>query len=69
MKTMIFDMLQLLDNYKHPKEDLMQTYITQRLDKSYSLYEQELAHSILYLENKHEKSIIKRLKSIDEKHS
>ena len=56
-------MLSDLSTYKErDKHELLQTYVIERLDKSYNLYNKELQHSLLYLASKHEKSLIKRMK-------
>ena len=65
MKQKLLNMLSLLQEYRRSKEDLMHVYITERLDKSYALYTKELDYSMNYLKCKHEKSILKRLKKLD----
>ena len=65
MKQKLLNMLSLLQQYKRPKEQLIQLYITERLDKSYALYMKEIDYSMNYLKSKHEKSILKRLKKLD----
>ena len=67
MKQKLFYMLNDLKEYKQDKSTLMQTYVSERLDKSFAVYEEELQKSILFLKRKHEKSLIKRIKKLDDK--
>lgn len=67
MKQKLFFMLQDLQNYKRDKQTLMPKYIEERLNKSFSVYDKELQQSIQFLTQKHEKSIIKRMKKLDGK--
>ena len=63
MKTHLLSMLDLLSQYKHDRSTLMQTYIIERLELSYNTYDKELQQSIDFLTTKHEKSLVKRMKS------
>lgn len=65
MKEQLFHMLDVLNNYKRDKCTLMQTYVSDRLDKSFNEYDKELQQSVQFLTHKHEKSLIKRMKTID----
>lgn len=56
-------MLNELSKYKNDKTFLMNNYILERLNKSYNQYNKELQQSLDYLTTKHEKSILKRIKS------
>ena len=67
MKTMLLNMLDTLSYYKHDKPVLMEKYISERLDKSFNQYDKELQQSIQFLTRKHEKSLIKRMKKLDDK--
>lgn len=63
MKDTLFRMLNNLQQYKRDKNTLMQYYVTERLDKSFNQYDKELQQSLLFLTRKHEKSLIKRMKT------
>ena len=63
MKDTLFRMLSNLQQYKRDKNTLMQYYVTERLDKSFNLYDKELQQSLQFLTRKHEKSLIKRMKT------
>lgn len=67
MKNRLLDMINVLEQYKHNKEDIMFTYVSERLEKSFNEYDKELKQSVQYLTLKHEKSLIKRMKKIDDK--
>ena len=69
MINLLKSMLNELSEYKRDKQTLMSQYVSDRLDKSFSQYDKELQHSIEYLTNKHEKSLIKRMKKLDGKSS
>lgn len=69
MKKLLINMLAELSEYKRDKNELMAQYVSERLDKSFNQYDKELQHSIEYLTNKHEKSLIKRMKKLDVKPS
>lgn len=63
MKQVLFNMLTELQKYKRDKSTLMSQYVQERLDKSFNQYDKELQQSIQFLTRKHEKSLIKRMKS------
>lgn len=63
MKDILFRMLSNLQQYKRDKNTLMQYYVTERLDKSFNQYDKELQQSLQFLTRKHEKSLIKRMKT------
>lgn len=63
MKDRLFRMLDDLKQYKRDKNTLMQQYVIYRLDKSFNQYDQELQQSLQFLTRKHEKSLIKRMKT------
>jgi hypothetical protein len=63
MKDTLFRMLNNLQNYKRDKNTLMQHYVTERLDESFNQYDKELQQSLQFLTRKHEKSLIKRMKT------
>ena len=63
MKDKLFYMLDKLQNYKRDKNNLMQQYVIERLDRSFNQYDHELQQSIQFLTRKHEKSLIKRMKT------
>lgn len=63
MKDRLFRMLDDLKQYKRDKNTLMQQYVMNRLDKSFNQYDQELQQSLQFLTRKHEKSLIKRMKT------
>ena len=65
MKRILYSMIEELQQYKRDKNDLMKQYVSERLDKSFSQYDKELQQSILYLTKKHEKSLVKRLKKLN----
>lgn len=67
MKQRLFYMLEELQNYKNDKTTLMPKYVAERLDKSFAVYDKELQQSIQFLTKKHEKSLIKRMKKLDDK--
>ena len=67
MKQRLTSMLEILQQYKRDKDTLMTQYITDRLDKSFALYDKELQQSIEFLTRKHEKSLVKRMKKLDDK--
>lgn len=69
MKNELMCMLEELQHYKRDKTDLMQFYIAERLNKSFDLYCKELQYSKMFLERKHEKSIIKRLNKLNDKYN
>lgn len=62
-------MLSELDSYRHSKQTLMKMYVSDRLEKSFNEYNKELQQSISYLTQKHEKSLIKRMRKINEESS
>ena len=62
MKQKLFHMLNTLQEYRRDKDTLMQQYVTERLDRSFSQYDKELQQSIQFLTRKHEKSLLKRMK-------
>lgn len=65
MKTVIHNMLNILQEYKSDSKDQMETLIQERLTKSFNEYDKELQQSILFLTRKHEKSLMKRLKKVE----
>lgn len=67
MRQRLLNMLELLNNYKRDKNELMPQYVTERLDKSFNQYDKELQQSIQFLTRKHEKSLIKRMKKLDDR--
>jgi N-formylglutamate amidohydrolase len=67
MKQTLFFMLHELQEYKRDRESLMSKYVAERLNKSFQTYDKELQQSIQFLTQKHEKSIIKRIKKLDDK--
>ena len=69
MKSLLTEMLTELQGYKRNPANLMQTYITERLNKSFDQYNKELQQSILFLTHRHEKSLLKRLNKLDKKHN
>lgn len=64
MKTLLIHMLSTLQEYRRDKTVLMQQYIVDRLDKSFSQYDKELQQSIQFLTKKHEKSLLKRMNKL-----
>lgn len=66
MMYTITNMIETLGNYKHDKTELMRFYIEARLTKSFNLYSKELQQSVLFLTRKHEKSLVKRMKKLDD---
>ena len=69
MIQIVTSMISELQEYKRTKQDLMQTYVTDRLDKSFNQYSKELQQSILFLKQRHEKSLLKRLNKLDKEHN
>lgn len=69
MKNILFVMLSDLQQYKRDKSELMPQYIVERLDKSFNQYDKQLQQSLQFLTRKHEKSLIKRMKKLDDKFS
>lgn len=67
MKHILLNMLSVLSNHKHDKQFLMTMYVSERLDKSFDVYNKEIQHSLEFLNRKHEKSIIKRLNKLNDK--
>lgn len=67
MKQRLFHMLTELSRYHRPRATCMSEYVQERLDKSFNTYEQELQQSLMFLSTKHEKSLIKRIKNLDDK--
>lgn len=67
MKQILFTMLEELQEFKRSKDDLLPMYVEERLNKSFSVYDKELQQSIQFLTRKHEKSIIKRIRKLDDK--
>ena len=67
MITRLNNMLETLAEYKHDKSTLMEKYVSERLTKSFNLYDKELQQSIEFLTRKHEKSLIKRMKKLNDK--
>lgn len=67
MITRLNNMLETLAEYKHDKCTLMEKYVSERLTKSFNLYDKELQQSIEFLTRKHEKSLIKRMKKLNDK--
>ena len=65
MKYELLSMLHELENYKHSKEELMALYVSERLSKSFDMYDKELRYSIDFLKQKHEKSLLKRINKLD----
>lgn len=63
MKHKLFHMLDTIQGYRRDKTALMQQYVTERLDKSFNQYDKELQQSLQFLTRKHEKSLIKRMKT------
>lgn len=63
MNDKLLHMLDTLQQYKRDKNTLMQQYVTERLDKSFNQYDKELQQSLQFLTRKHEKSLIKRMKT------
>ena len=63
MKKLLFNILNDLSNYKRDKSQLMKLYVSERLEKSFSTYDKELKQSVEFLTHKHEKSLIKRMKT------
>ena len=64
MKQVLLDNLKILQGYKHSKEELMLRYVSERLNKSYETYQKELSQGLSFLEQKHEKSLLKRLNKL-----
>ena len=54
-------MIQMLQCYKRDREQLMQQYVAERLNKSYNQYSKELQQTLDFLTRKHEKSLLKRM--------
>lgn len=69
MKNTLYSMLNDLQKYKRDKQTLMPEYVATRLDKSFNQYDKELQQSLQFLTRKHEKSLIKRLKKLNDKSS
>ena len=67
MKQRIMNMLSQLQEYKRDKTMLMEIYVSERLDKSFAVYDQQLTQSIDFLTKKHEKSLVKRIQKLDDK--
>lgn len=67
MKQYLFFMLNELAAHKRDKSVLLPRYIEERLNKSFSVYNTELQQSIQFLTRKHEKSLIKRMKKVNDK--
>lgn len=65
MTNRLNNMLEQLSKYHKETETLMQTYVSERLDKAFAVYDKELQQSIQILTRKHEKSIVKRMRSMD----
>lgn len=69
MKQMLLNML--ADVHSHNttpnKYTLMLRYVEERLDKSFNQYNTELQQSLSLLTSKHEKSLLKRMKKLDER--
>lgn len=67
MISRLYNMLETLQEYKRDKTTLMPEYIETRLNKSFQQYDKEIKQSLLFLTQKHEKSIMKRITKIDAK--
>ena len=67
MTTCLLSMLKQVQMYKREKTTLMPMYIEERLEKSFNQYDKQLQQSIQFLTRKHEKSLLKRIKKIDDK--
>lgn len=67
MITKLNNMLDTLAEYKHDKNTLMEKYVSERLNKSFNQYDKELQQSIEFLTRKHEKSLIKRMKKLNDR--
>lgn len=67
MTRRYISMLETLQQYRRDRNTLMTQYVTERLDKSFALYDKELQQSIAFLTRKHEKSLVKRMKKLDGK--
>lgn len=67
MNNTILSMIETLQSYRREKSNLMFDYVSQRLDKSFEVYAHELTQSIIFLTNKHEKSLLKRLTKLNDK--
>lgn len=50
-----------LQEYKTPKDELLEKYIKLRLDKSYNNYNQELEKCLDYLSRRNELNVTKKL--------
>lgn len=67
MKQTLISMLDSLNKYHRSPEELMPEYVSNRLSKSFNQYDKELQQSIEFLTRKHEKSLVKRMKKLDDK--
>lgn len=67
MTTLIKEIISELSEYHNDKTTLMKRYVIERLDKSFNEYNKELNQAVEFLSKKHEKSIIKRMKKLNDK--
>lgn len=66
MIPLLLRMLNVLQQHKYNKEELIMQFVNERLDKSFNQYNKELQQSIEFLTKKHEKSLVKRIKNLDD---
>ena len=66
MKQKLFNILYDLSQHHRNPADLMQVFVSERLSKSFDQYNKELQQSLSFLTSKHEKSILKRMRKLDD---
>lgn len=61
--------LQLLQQYKRPKEDLLQELVKTRLKESFKSYEQELDKGLQYLSRREEIKLAKKINRMNKQNA
>lgn len=61
--------IQLLQQYKRPKEDLLQELVKTRLNESFKSYEQELDKGLQYLSRREEIKLAKKINRMNKQNA
>lgn len=61
--------VQLLQQYKRPKEDLLQELVKTRLNESFKSYEQELDKGLQYLSRREEIKLAKKINRMNKQNA
>lgn len=61
MKTLLYNILEELNTYNRKKSTLLDSYISERLDKSLSTYQNDISKSLEYLIYKDNSKVLKNL--------